>query len=114
MLPADTKEINDISSVVHNSKWLVGKVLLRPLQSVSVLPVSGFVSSFTDYSGMSRVTLLLLQKSPCFGSLPLSRDVEYSGVYRDPMFRMMLGKVHPSLLHPLPTTTFSVFLLLYT
>lgn len=63
---------------------------------------------------MSRVTLLLLQKEPLFRLAPSDLGCEYRGVYRDLMFRTLLGKVHPLLLHPLPTTTFCVFLLLYT
>lgn len=54
---------------------------------------------------------MLLQKSPCFSSFSQGR--ESSDVYRDLMFRMVLGKVHPLELHPLPTTIFCVFLLLW-
>lgn len=58
--------------------------------------------------------IIAASKEPLFQLAPSDQGCEYSGVYRDPMFRMMLGKVYPLLLHPLPTTTFCVFLLLYT
>lgn len=58
---------------INNSKTVRSKKSsIKALQFVFALPVSGFVSSFMDYSGMSRVILLLLQKSPCF---TLTRDV---------------------------------------
>lgn len=52
------------------------KSSIQTLQFVFALPVGGFVSSFMDYSGMSRV-ILLLQKSPCF---TLTRDVGITDV----------------------------------
>lgn len=58
--------------------------------------------------------IIAASKAPLFQLAPSDQGCEYSGVYRDLMCRMMLGKVHPLLLHPLPATTFCVFLLLYT
>lgn len=47
-----------------------GQSSIQTVQSVSARPASGFVSSFTDYSGTSRVRVSPLRKNPWVGSLP--------------------------------------------